>query len=424
MMKKKVIAGVLMFAMVLSVTACSTGKNDDQPVNGVVSERPAYPDVKALDYITLPKDYKTMSVEVEPKVTKVTDEEVNERIKKTLPSNEVDETDEETVLAMGDTAVIDLVGTIDGEEFENGSATDYTVTLGSKKLVNGFEEQLAGMSFAKRKSKKTIRVVFPDTYSNEELRGKMAVFDVTLKSFTHITPMEELSEDEIKDLSENKAKTLDDYKAYVKKMIQDENVQTYEDNCEAAMLDYLMENSEVKELPESLYDWYYDSVYAVYVDYAETYNMTIENVFAANGIQGVTDKASFKDYAKDYAKDSIIGELIPQAIAEDMKITCTDEEYKSYLDQMMKDRNYGETAEEFEKAYKKVTIEHWCVVDRVWDTLMDSVKFTDKQLETDDQQQTPVVEDTGNASDKDVTSESDDDKSDKPDNQDSDAKTE
>lgn len=406
MRKRRVIAGMLVFAMALSVTACSKGKNDEvQTVNGVVSERPAYPDVKALDYITLPKDYKTMSVEVEPKITEVSDEDVENRIKQSLPSNEVE--DEETELAMGDTAVIDLTGTIDGEEFENGSATDYTVTLGSKKLVNGFEEQLAGMTLAERKSKKTIRVVFPDTYSNEMLRGKMAVFDVKLKSFTHVTPMEELTEDEIKSLSNDNAKTLDEYKAYVKQTIQDEHDQTYEDDCETAMLDYLVENSDVKDLPESLYDWYYDSVYAVYVDYAETYNMTIENVFAANGIQGVTDKDSFKEYAESYAKDSILGELIPQAIAEDMKISFTEDEYKAYVDQMMKDRNYDKSVEEFENAYKKNTIEHWCVVDNVWKKLSETVKFIDKK-EDDGTAEAPAIESNGNGSDDGVKTESDD----------------
>lgn len=388
MRKKRILTGLLLCAMALSVTACSKNKKDDmEPVAGVVSERPVYPDVKALDYITLPKDYKKMSVEVEPKVTEISDEDVENRIKRSLPANEVE--DETTVLTMGDTAVIDLKGTIDGEEFENGSAENYTVTLGSKKLVNGFEEQMEGMTLNERKSKKTIRVVFPETYSNEELRGKMAVFEVKLKSFTHITPMDELSEDEIQELSGGEAKTLKDYKAYTKKVMQDEYDQKYRDDCEAAIMDYLVENCEVKDLPEELYDWYYDSVYAVYVDYADTYGMTIENVFAANGIQGVTDKKTFMEYAKDYAKDSLLGELIPQAIAEDMKITCTDDEYKAYAEQMMKDRNYDKTLEEFEKAYKKVTIEHWTVTDNVWKKLLEMVEFKDKQPEPEsDQTQT------------------------------------
>ena len=382
MKKRRVIAALLCCAVLFSMTACGKGKKDsDDTVAGVVTERPEYPDMKALDYVTLPEDYQNMTVEVEPKVTTVSEDDVLENIRASLPSNDVE--DEETKLAMGDTAVIDLEGTIDGEEFEGGSATDYTVTLGSNKLVNGFEEQMAGMNLSERGSKKTIRVVFPDTYSNEQLRGKMAVFNVTLKSFTHVTPMEELTKDQILEFTEDNASDLNGYKDYVKQHMLEEYAEQYESDCEDAILDYLIENSEVKDLPEEIYNWYYDSVYAVYKDYAETYNMSIEQVFTSNGIQGVDDKKSFKEYAADYADEAILYEILPQAVAEDMGVTYTDDEYKAYIQSMIEERNYEGTSEEFEKAYTKSCLIHWIVVDNMYKQLKEKVTFKDK-VETDE----------------------------------------
>ena len=78
----------------------------------------------------------------------------------------------------GDMVVIDFVGKIDGVAFEGGSATDAELVLGSGQFIPGFEEQLVG---AKPESDVTVNVTFPETYQAENLKGKAAVFDVTVK---------------------------------------------------------------------------------------------------------------------------------------------------------------------------------------------------------------------------------------------------
>ena len=76
---------------------------------------------------------------------------------------------------------IDFVGKTDGKEFEGGSAKGYDLTLGSGQFIPGFEEQVVGMNVGETKD---ISVTFPENYQAADLKGKPAVFTVTLHKIT------------------------------------------------------------------------------------------------------------------------------------------------------------------------------------------------------------------------------------------------
>ena len=78
----------------------------------------------------------------------------------------------------GDQVVMDFVGKVDGEAFEGGAAEDYPLVLGSNSFIPGFEEQLVG---AKAGEEKAVTVTFPEDYQAENLKGKEAIFDCTIK---------------------------------------------------------------------------------------------------------------------------------------------------------------------------------------------------------------------------------------------------
>ena len=79
----------------------------------------------------------------------------------------------------GDQVTIDFLGKVDGEAFDGGAAEDFALVLGSGQFIPGFEEQLIG---AKSGDEKSVEVKFPDEYQAENLAGKDAVFDVTVKA--------------------------------------------------------------------------------------------------------------------------------------------------------------------------------------------------------------------------------------------------
>ncbi len=80
---------------------------------------------------------------------------------------------------LGNLVVMDFVGSIDGKPFEGGSGEDMSVELGSGQLIPGFEEGLVG---AKAGEKRDVRVTFPADYQSADLKGKPAVFAVTVKA--------------------------------------------------------------------------------------------------------------------------------------------------------------------------------------------------------------------------------------------------
>jgi len=77
-----------------------------------------------------------------------------------------------------DQVIIDYAGSINGEAFEGGTATDAPLVLGSGRFIPGFEEQIVGKNVG---DSFDVNVSFPDEYPAEHLRGQEALFSCTLK---------------------------------------------------------------------------------------------------------------------------------------------------------------------------------------------------------------------------------------------------
>jgi len=140
--------------------------NDDKCVMTFVC--PVYPDVKLGDYKKI--KYKVEEVKVE-------DQEVDDQIANLLNRKADLELKEDGEVEDGDTAVIDYEGFIDDVAFEGGKDENHDLVIGSNTFIPGFEEQLIGM---KAEESKDINVKFPKDYHAADLKGKDAVFKVTV----------------------------------------------------------------------------------------------------------------------------------------------------------------------------------------------------------------------------------------------------
>ncbi|MFB6259886.1 MAG: trigger factor, partial [Thiohalorhabdaceae bacterium] len=127
-----------------------------------------YPEVE-------PTGYKGM--ELTKRTAEVDDAAIDETIER-LREMRADYQPVERAAAEGDQVLIDFAGQIDGEAFEGGEASDYTMELGSGRHLKEMEEGLVGASAGETR---TIRVPFPDDYPREDLAGKTAEFEVTVK---------------------------------------------------------------------------------------------------------------------------------------------------------------------------------------------------------------------------------------------------
>lgn len=191
------------------------------------------------------KDYK--GIEVEKVVNPVTDEDINKQLDALREKNVTVETVDDRAAENGDDVVIDFEGFKDDVAFEGGKAEDFTLSLGSGQFIPGFEDQIVGHNAGEDFD---INVTFPDEYQVKELAGAPAVFKIKLKSISKKV-MPELDDDMVKDSTE--FDTVDEYKADVKKKLEEANEEHADSEVEAKIFDKVIENMTA-EIPQVMFD--------------------------------------------------------------------------------------------------------------------------------------------------------------------------
>lgn len=191
------------------------------------------------------KDYK--GIEVEKVVNPVTDEDINKQLDALREKNVTVETVDDRAAENGDDVVIDFEGFKDDVAFEGGKAEDFTLSLGSGQFIPGFEDQIVGHNAGEDFD---INVTFPDEYQVKELAGAPAVFKIKIKSISKKV-MPELDDDMVKDSTE--FDTVDEYKADVKKKLEEANEKHADSEVEAKIFDKVIENMTA-EIPQVMFD--------------------------------------------------------------------------------------------------------------------------------------------------------------------------
>jgi trigger factor len=151
----------------------------------------------------------------------------------------------ERTAADGDHLLVDFTGSVDGEEFEGGQASDYLLELGSGSFIPGFEEGLIG---AEAGEERTVEVKFPDDYHAEHLAGADASFAVTVKEVREKT-LPEADDDFAADNSD--FDTLEELRADIEHRILHAMEHRVEDEYREAVLDAVVEQAEI-ELPDDV----------------------------------------------------------------------------------------------------------------------------------------------------------------------------
>ena len=198
---------------------------------------PVYPEVTLGEY----KGLKAEKPEV-----KVLAADVDERLK-ALADRNTRLVSVEREAKEGDTVVIDFEGFKDDVAFEGGKAEDFTLSLGSGQFIPGFEDQIVGHNAGEDFD---INVTFPEEYQVKELAGAPAVFKIKLKSISKKV-MPELDDDMVKDSTE--FDTVDEYKADVKKKLEEANEKHADSEVEAKIFDKVIENMTA-EIPQVMFD--------------------------------------------------------------------------------------------------------------------------------------------------------------------------
>ncbi|EIJ68593.1 trigger factor [Haemophilus parahaemolyticus] len=155
------------------------------------------------------------NIEVEKPVVEISEADLDKMVD-VLRKQQATWAESQEAAKAEDRVTIDFVGSVDGEEFEGGKATDFVLAMSQGRMIPGFEEGIVGHKAGEQFD---IDVTFPAEYHAENLKGKAAKFAITLKKVENIV-LPELTEEFVKKFGN--AKSVDDLRAEIKKNMQRE----------------------------------------------------------------------------------------------------------------------------------------------------------------------------------------------------------
>ena len=267
------------------------------------------------------KDYK--GIEVEKVVNPVTDEDINKQLDALREKNVTVETVDDRAAENGDDVVIDFEGFKDDVAFEGGKAEDFTLSLGSGQFIPGFEDQIVGHNAGEEFD---INVTFPEEYQVKELAGAPAVFKIKLKSISKKV-MPELDDDMVKDSTE--FDTVDEYKADVKKKLEEANEKHADSEVEAKIFDKVIENMTA-EIPQVMFDNRVNEMISELEQRLAPQGISLDLYMQYTGQTMDTVKKAYAEQAEKQVKLR----LALEKIAKLENIEVTEDELKAEFDKL------------------------------------------------------------------------------------------
>ena len=262
-------------------------------------------------------------VEVDKQDTEVTDKDIEDELKKVQEQNarKVEVTDR--AVKDGDETVIDFDGFVDGKEFEGGKGTDYPLTIGSHSFIPGFEDQMIGMEIG---SEKDINVTFPEDYHAEELKGKPAVFKVTVKKITE-KQLPELTDEFASDVSD--FETLDEYKNDLKNQISKRKEDAARSSKETQAMAKITADAKM-DIPKAMIDTQCERMGDDFAQRLSQQGISIDQYYKYTGLTPDKLLEQFRPEAEKRIKNS----LCLEEIAKQEKLEATDEDLEEQLKKM------------------------------------------------------------------------------------------
>lgn len=256
-------------------------------------------------------------IEVEKKVVKVMAADVKEELEKIREQNSRMIEVTNRGVKKDDTAVIDFEGFADGEPFQGGKGEDYPLVIGSHSFIDNFEDQLVGKKVGEEVE---VHVTFPEEYHEASLKGKPALFKVTVKEIK-TKELPKLDDEFASEVSE--FETLKDYKASIKKSLTEKRKEEAKAEKENAVIEKLVENSTV-ELPNPMVDEEVQQMIQEFASRISSQGVPFEQYMQMTGMTPDALMGQMKPEAEKRIKVRLALEAVVKA--EDIKATDKDVE--------------------------------------------------------------------------------------------------
>ena len=390
-MKKKAVIVMMAMCMVLSASACgndaaketknntktektsekeSDQKSDTEKTSAADKKEAA--DVKLVsvddvsDYVDI-GEYKGLKLN---RITQdVTDDDVQTEIDYELESNGDEVTD--GTVEEGDTVTVNFTGTIDGMEFDGGSAEDYELTVGEGSMIDGFEEGLIGMKAGETKE---LDLTFPEDYYEDSVAGKAVVFKVTLQKFTRKA---ELTDQWVE--ANTDYKTVDEYKKGVRQNLEEDARNSADLDLYDSAWSEVLSASEVKKYPEADVNSAIDSYKSQTEQYVDAVGIEMSDFLDA---QGITED-EYEDECRQYGESKVEQNLIVQGIMDAEGLTLEDEGIDE-LKQMLCQEYGVASTDEIVEYYGEQEVNESLALLRVEKYIVDQATVEEKTGSEDD----------------------------------------
>ena len=237
--------------------------------------------------------------------------EINNRLEAQARTVSVDRPVQE-----GDSTVIDFAGFLGDEQFEGGTAENYTLKIGSHTFIPGFEEQMVGMNKGEQRD---IKVTFPTDYQAEHLAGKEAIFKVTVHEIS-FEEIPELDDDFVQDTSE--FNTVAEFEANIREELEKRAKENSKFAYENAAVQKAVDNAKV-EIHKDIIEEEVDMQIKRFEQQLSMYGTSLKDYI---DYAGITMEDIRNDYRKG-AEANLKAQYVIGAIVDEEKIEPTEANY-------------------------------------------------------------------------------------------------
>lgn len=317
-------------------------------------------------------DYKNLTAD-DVKV-EITDAMVDERLNKELENNARVVSIEDRPVKDMDTVNIDFDGSVEGVGFEGGKSENYDLVVGSHTFIPGFEEQLLGKNIG---DDVEVKVIFPEDYHAEALRGKDAIFRVKINGIKE-KQLPTLDDEFAKDVSE--FDTLAEYKEDIKKNLLDSAQKNALVQKQNNAIDALIKSSNV-EAPEAMVQEEVDKAFRDFAGRIKQFGIELDSYFKMLN----TTEQAVREQLRPEATKRAEAELVIDAFAKLEKVEVSEEEVDKEIDEFgknMKVQDFEEFKKELKESEGVEGITESLIRRKAVDHLVSLVKFQEPKKET------------------------------------------
>ena len=275
----------------------------------------------------------------------VTEDEIENQLKGIQEKNARIEEKVDGTVAMGDIAIIDFKGFIDGVAFEGGEGTDFELEIGSGSFIDTFEEQLVGLKAGETKE---VKVNFPAQYGREDLNGKLATFNVTIKSMKE-KELPAIDDEFAKEVSE--FDTLEELRNDIRKTLEKSSEAREKKEFEEAVIDALCANV-VMDIPEVMVKRETDIMLKDLETKLKYQGLDLESYYQYTN----NTEEKVREFMKEAAEKRVKTDLVITEIAKIEKIEASEEEMLEKAKEVAMqygDKDIDKTADLIMKAQKQ-----------------------------------------------------------------------